>query len=76
MKKIFFKTLKIRSMEEFLLAGNTPIEESTRLKWSQISETEDDSSPLNIKNRLARDDDDLKITLAPMQIRTFVATIE
>ncbi|KAJ8939540.1 hypothetical protein NQ314_011107 [Rhamnusium bicolor] len=71
-----FKTLKIRSMKEFLLAGNTPIEESTRLKWSQISETENQSSPLNIKNRLARDEDDLKITLAPMQIRTFVATIE
>ncbi|KAJ8939539.1 hypothetical protein NQ314_011106 [Rhamnusium bicolor] len=71
-----FKTLKIKSMKEFLLAGNTPLEETTRLKWSQISEPEDESSPLSMKNRLARDESDLKITLAPMQIRTFIATME
>ncbi|KAJ8982145.1 hypothetical protein NQ317_011291 [Molorchus minor] len=71
-----FSTFKIKSMKEYLLAGNTPLEESTRLKWAQVTKPEDESSPLSMQNRLARDITDLNITLAPMQIRTFIATVE
>lgn len=71
-----FDTFTIKSMKEYTLAANTPLEENVRFKWPQINETEDTSSPLNKQNRLARDEGDLKIVLAPMQIRTFVATVE
>ncbi|KAJ8951627.1 hypothetical protein NQ318_012297 [Aromia moschata] len=71
-----FSTLHIVSMKEYLLAANTPLEESTKLKWSQITESESESSPLSFKNRLSRDETDLKITLAPMQIRTFIAVVQ
>ncbi|KAJ8919704.1 hypothetical protein NQ315_006232 [Exocentrus adspersus] len=70
-----FKTFKIVSMKEYMLAANTPLEESKKFTWSQVGE-EDASSPLSKENRLARDEADLNITLAPMQIRTFVATVE
>ncbi|KAJ8951625.1 hypothetical protein NQ318_012295 [Aromia moschata] len=67
-----FKTLHVQKVKEYFLGANTPLEESTRLQWHQIDETESESSPLSLKNRLARDETDLKITLAPMQIRTFI----
>lgn len=63
-------------MKEFTLAANTPLQESETLKWSQIVDNVDTSSPLNKEKRLLRDETDLKITLAPMQIRTFVANVE
>lgn len=71
-----FDTFTITSMKEYMLAANTPLEESNRFVWSQVVEVESTSSPLNKNNRLARDEADLTITLAPMQIRTFVATVE
>ncbi|XP_018575534.1 lysosomal alpha-mannosidase isoform X2 [Anoplophora glabripennis] len=71
-----FKTIKIVSMKEFTLAANTPLEESERLEWSQIVHSVDAASPLNKEKKLARDETDLKVALAPMQIRTFVASVE
>ncbi|KAJ8951631.1 hypothetical protein NQ318_012301 [Aromia moschata] len=71
-----FKTIKVTSMKEYTLAANTPLEEISRLEWPQITKIEDELSPLNKNYRLSRDETDLEITLAPMQIRTFVATIE
>ncbi|KAJ8951626.1 hypothetical protein NQ318_012296 [Aromia moschata] len=71
-----FKTLHIVSMREYFLAANTPLEENTRLKWSHIDENESESSPLSMKNRLSREETDLRITLAPMQIRTFIAVVQ
>ncbi|KAJ8951630.1 hypothetical protein NQ318_012300 [Aromia moschata] len=44
-----FKTITIKSMKEYMLAANTPLDESVRLKWPQIIETEEESSPLNKK---------------------------
>lgn len=58
------------------MAANTPLEDSERLEWSQIVNNVDASSPLRKERRLARDETDLKVTLAPMQIRTFVAIVE
>ncbi|KAJ8919725.1 hypothetical protein NQ315_006253 [Exocentrus adspersus] len=74
--KDLFKTIKINSMVEYALAGITPLEESEKLSWPQVEDDTDPSSPLSRANKLARDPSDLKITLAPMQIRTFVADIE
>ncbi|KAJ8951617.1 hypothetical protein NQ318_012287 [Aromia moschata] len=71
-----FKNLNVQKLKEYFLAANTPLEESTRLQWHQITETESESSPLSLKNRLARDEEDLKITLAPMQIRTFIMYLQ
>ncbi|KAJ8919726.1 hypothetical protein NQ315_006254 [Exocentrus adspersus] len=71
-----FKTVKIRSMVEYMLAANTPLEESKRFDWAQMEDNLDPSSPLRKENRLGRDPTDLKIALAPMQIRTFVADVE
>ncbi|XP_049819132.1 lysosomal alpha-mannosidase [Aethina tumida] len=70
-----FDTFTITSLKETLLAGNIPLSEVSRLKWPQIQETAE-SNVLSIKKRMLRADEDLKITLAPMQIRTFIATVE
>lgn len=63
-------------MKEFTLAANTPLEESERLKWSQIVNSSDASSSLRKEKMLARDETDLRVTMTPMQIRTFVANVE
>lgn len=56
-----------------MLNGVTLLEKVTRLQWPQIQE--DDSGVLSRKKRASRDPTNLKITLAPIQIRTFITTI-
>uniref|UniRef100_V5G1A0 Lysosomal alpha-mannosidase n=1 Tax=Anoplophora glabripennis TaxID=217634 RepID=V5G1A0_ANOGL len=69
-----FKPFNIHTMKEYTLAANIPLEESDRLSWAQLK-SEDPSSPLSKAQRLTRDEEDLVITLEPMQIRTFIATV-
>lgn len=49
----------------------TPITEATRFQWPQI--VTEEMGVLSIKERQRRDASDTNITMAPMQIRTFVA---
>lgn len=70
-----FKQFTITSLEETLLAGTVSLSESERLKWPQVEESFK-SEIYKKETRLQRRASDLKITLAPMQIRTFIATIE
>lgn len=60
-------------MKEYTLAANLPLEESSRLKWPQIENKE--YGPLSKEWRLLREETNLNITLAPMQIRTFIADV-
>ncbi|KAJ8939534.1 hypothetical protein NQ314_011101 [Rhamnusium bicolor] len=69
-----FTVLKITSLEERTLNGALVLKDKTQFIWPQIDE--DDSSILSRANRSARDSTDLEITLAPMQIRTFIATVQ
>ncbi|KAJ8919703.1 hypothetical protein NQ315_006231 [Exocentrus adspersus] len=63
-----FPKLNIVSLEERTLNGVTRLEEAERLQWPQTRAS-------NFGKRVERDPADLKITLAPMQIRTFIATV-
>ncbi|XP_008200174.3 lysosomal alpha-mannosidase [Tribolium castaneum] len=58
-----FTTFTITKLVEMTLGGNIPLEESVRLKWPGLE---------NVQSKKL---DGFKVTLAPMQIRTFVATV-
>lgn len=60
-------SLRVESIEEKVLTGIKPIEKSVRLSWPQLSEVN------KFKKKIG--DDGLKISLAPMQIRTFILTV-
>jgi lysosomal alpha-mannosidase len=59
-----FTAFTVDELQEMTLAGNIPIEENVRLRWPGSSPPK---SPLAVS--------DLKIVLAPMQIRTFLAKV-
>jgi lysosomal alpha-mannosidase len=59
-----FATFTITELQETTLGGNIPLDENVRLSWPGSSSTEG-----------TKDVDGLKVTLAPMQIRTFLAKI-
>ncbi|KAJ3628804.1 hypothetical protein MTP99_013243 [Tenebrio molitor] len=59
-----FATFTITELEETTLGANIPLEDSVRLSWPGTGDTED-----------GKNLDGLKVTLAPMQIRTFLAKI-
>lgn len=71
-----FTEFSVTSLKEYNLAANTPLEEVSRLSWPQIQDSLPDDSPLKLSVRSSRPEADLKITLAPMQIRTFIADIK
>lgn len=62
-----FVPFTVKELKEMTLAGNIPIEENVRLHWPGSS----DISPPKTR----RDVSDLTVDLAPMQIRTFLATV-
>ena len=64
-----FKTFKIVDSVETTLAANELLSESKRLKWNSHYFS---AQELSRKERAA----DLKITLGPQQIRTFILTLE
>lgn len=57
------------------LGGNIPLSENVKLEWPVSEKVGLSSKYLDQNYRLQRDDTDLAITLAPMQIRTFIASI-
>lgn len=61
-------------MKEYNLAANIPLDEVSRLQWPQLENVKEEG-PLSKEWRLSRAVDDLKITLAPMQIITLKADI-
>lgn len=63
--KNLFTDFKIVSAEEMFLNGVKPRSEDSPLKWTNSEE----------HNKLSRDSSNLKITLEPMQIRTFIVNV-
>ena len=63
-----FTLFTITELQETTLGANMLLEENVRLQWPG-SAIDDKVSPSK------KDVDDLAITLAPMQIRTFLAKI-
>ncbi|XP_968354.2 lysosomal alpha-mannosidase [Tribolium castaneum] len=62
-----FVAFTVQELKETTLAGNIPIEENVRLHWPGSTNEAPPQAP--------RAPTDLTITLAPMQIRTFLATV-
>jgi lysosomal alpha-mannosidase len=62
-----FTLFSITELKETTLGANMLLEENVRLSWPGSSTTDDQAEK--------RDVDDLTVTLQPMQIRTFLATV-
>lgn len=72
-----FKPFSIASARETTLGGNQWLSESQRFEWASESNDidstfEDEELPLSSENN----EDELSITLVPMQIRTFIIDIQ
>lgn len=71
-----FTTFKIEAMRELTLGANLPLSELNRLPWSYIPDSEESLSKEKLlKTAIPHSDPPSTITLQPMQIRTFVATL-
>ncbi|KAJ8951624.1 hypothetical protein NQ318_012294 [Aromia moschata] len=66
-----FTLFRIVSAHERTLNGVTALNDVTKLQWPQLNKL-----GLSNKTPTMRESSEFKITLAPMQIRTFVVTIE
>lgn len=65
-----FSTFKITALRETTLAADRWLDESQRLNWK----TEEDI--ISTKSETATEEGNFVITIKPMQIRTFIATVE
>lgn len=71
-----FTTFKIEAMRELTLGANLPLSELNRLPWRYIPDSEESLSKEELlRTAIPHSDPPTTITLQPMQIRTFVATL-
>lgn len=80
--KVFGELFDIRSVRETNLAGNQWLSEVKRFKFAKESKKkgskvkkDDEMKPIELKKKRNGDIGQVHITLTPMQIRTFVITV-
>lgn len=69
-----FRSFDILSMRETMLAANRWLDETSRLKFK--TKTSENTENQKTTKRSTRIDDNLSISLKPMEIRTFVANVQ